>query len=347
MSFVPDYTNILDAVYNKQPKRIPLYEHNISDEFMENLTGKSFRSLINGDENDKKEYFRHYCAFFKDMGYDTVSFEQCITSVLPGAGALYKQTEPAIKDRADFEKYPWDEIEDSFFQSFQKNFEVLGEMIPDGMKAFGGPGNGLFEIVQDLVGYQELCFLSVDDPDLYRDLFVQSADIMKRIWKRFLDQFTDTYCVCRFGDDLGFGTQTLIPERDIKQHLIPRYKEIVSLIHDYNKPFLLHSCGCIFGIMDDLINTVKIDAKHSNEDTIAPFKKWIDLYGEKIGNFGGIDVGILCERTREEIAEYVKEVYHNSVGHGGFAIGSGNSIPEYVPVDGFLAMVDTVRSIRE
>lgn len=347
MSFIPDYKNIVDAVYNKQPKRTPLYEHNISDEFMENLMGIKFRELINGDDNDKKEYFKNYCGFFKSMGYDTVSFEQCITSVLPGAGALYKQTEPVIKDRADFEQYPWDEVEDKFFQTFQRNFEILREIIPHSMKAVGGPGNGLFEIVQDLCGYQELCYISVDDPELYEALFVKAADMMKKIWKRFLKQFSDLYCVCRFGDDLGFGTQTLLPERDVKKLLIPRYTEIVSLIHSYNKPFLMHSCGYIFGIMDDLINTVKIDAKHSNEDTIAPFKKWIDLYGDRIGNFGGVDVGILCEKSKDEIEAYVKEVYYSCVGNGGFAIGSGNSIPEYVPVEGFLAMVETVRKIRE
>ncbi|MDR1030283.1 MAG: hypothetical protein LBL76_05370 [Treponema sp.] len=46
------------------------------------------------------------------------------------------------------------------------------------------------------------------------------------------------------------------------------------------KPFLLHSCGCIFKVMDDLI-AARIDAKHSNEDAIAP-------YGRRIGNFGGL-----------------------------------------------------------
>jgi uroporphyrinogen decarboxylase len=32
--------------------------------------------------------------------------------------------------------------------------------------------------------------------------------------------------------------------------------------------------------------------------------------------------------------------------HGGIAIGSGNSIPEYVPDEGYLAMVETVRKMR-
>lgn len=53
--------------------------------------------------------------------------------------------------------------------------------------------------------------------------------------------------------------------------------------------------------MDDLIQTVGIDAKHSNEDKIAPFSTWIEKYGDRIGNFGGVDVDILCQKNRQEI----------------------------------------------
>ncbi len=115
------------------------------------------------------------------------------------------------------------------------------------------------------------------------------------------------------------------------------------------KPFLLHSCGCIFEVMDDLIDTVKIDAKHSNEDQIAPFTEWVERYGNRIGNFGGIDTGVLCTQTPETIREMtldclkrIEQIPH----HGGIAFSSGNSIPDYVPTDRYLAMVEAVRDWR-
>ena len=46
-----------------------------------------FTGLINGDSSDKAEFFRHYNGF-QEMGYDTVSFEQCIGPAMPGSGAL-------------------------------------------------------------------------------------------------------------------------------------------------------------------------------------------------------------------------------------------------------------------
>ncbi len=345
--FTPDYNNILDAARNVRPKRIPLYEHIICDDIMEKILNIQFKELINGDDSDKKEYFRSYTRFFKEMGYDTVSFERCIVLILPGSGALADPTkEGVIKNRDDFEKYPWDELTDRYFRAFSRDFELLREVMPEGMKAIGGPGNGVFECVQDLVGYTELCFLSVDDPDLFSDLFIAVGKTMYRIWNRFLEQYGDIYAVCRFGDDLGFKTTTLLQPEIIKNHIIPQYKKVIELVHSFNKPFLLHSCGRIFDVMEDLINVAKIDAKHSNEDQIAPFSEWVDRYGDRIGNFGGVDTDHLCRKSTEEIREIVKDVMTYCNDKGGFALGSGNSIPDYVPVEGYLAMVEAAREFR-
>ena len=90
-----------------------------------------------------------------------------------------------------------------------------------------------------------------------------------------------------------------------------------------------------------------IDAKHSNEDVIAPFDEWLTRYGNRIGLFGGIDVDILCQSSPEEVYEQVLtkgRQYRDAA--KGFALGSGNSIPDYVPVDGYLAMVRAAQQLR-
>lgn len=346
MSFTPDYHNILDAACNRVPKRLPLYEHLISDKIMEQITGESFAHLHSGNDEELNTYFSHYCNFFKEMGYDTVSFECCAGAAMPGSGALGGHIKGVISDRKSFEEYPWDSIPERYFSMYHRDLEALRANMPEGMKAIGGVGNGIFECVQDLVGYEDLCYLAVDDPDLYQELFQKVGDTLYTIWKRFLEEYGDIYCVCRFGDDLGFKSTTLLSADDIKELIIPQYQRIISLVHDHQKPFLLHSCGCIFNIMDDLINVAKIDAKHSNEDQIARFPVWVERYGEKIGNFGGIDTDVLCRETPESIREYVLDVIDKCIGHGGFAFGSGNSIPDYVSPQGYLAMVKTVREYR-
>ena len=252
-----------------------------------------------------------------------------------------------IQSREDFEKYPWNKIPDWFFEQNAVYFELLAEEVAKhaGMMAVGGPGYGVFETVQDITGYTNLCYMSYDDEELYEDLFKAVGDVYRTIWSRFVKDYASCYCVCRMGDDLGFQSGTLIPHDHIRKHILPVYKDLVKIVHDSGRPFLLHSCGRIFPVMEDIIAT-GIDAKHSNEDSIAPFSEWIRLYGERIGNLGGIDMNILCLKSREEIRAAVFKTIEESIDHGGFALGSGNSIPDYVPVEGFMAMNEAANEFR-
>ena len=100
-----------------------------------------------------KNILRNYCEFYKKMGYDCVSYECGIANIMPGSGVLEEMCEGAIQTRADFERYPWDKINELYFKKYSVNIECLISMLPEGMKIIGGIGNGVFECVQDLVGY--------------------------------------------------------------------------------------------------------------------------------------------------------------------------------------------------
>lgn len=345
--FVPDYTNIENAARNLPSARIPLYEHNIAPTFMERMTGKQFAALQTGSPSDKREFFRHYNDFQRKMGYDAITFECCITSILPGGGALGGHKKGVIQTRRDFEEYPWDTLCDRYFDAFSEDFRALRDTMPEGMRAIGGVGNGVFECVQDLVGLEDLCYMKVDDEELYRDMFTAVGDLLVQIWQRFLTEFGDVYCVCRFGDDLGFRSSTLLHEEDVRTRILPQYARVVRLVHQAGKPFLLHSCGCIFNVMEDIIAVAGIDAKHSNEDAISPYREWIDRYGDRIGNFGGLDTDALCDVNPCDIAAYTEAVYEVCAAKGhGIAIGSGNSIPDYVSEARYQTAIETLRRLR-
>lgn len=345
--FQPDYRNIVKSARNIEVERLPLYEHNVSYEKIGEIMGVDMMSLYNGDDKDIHEFFRVYCKFFKEHGYDVVTFEQCIGMIMPGAGALGdSRVIPVIQDEDDFKKYPWEDIPELYFKEYSRYFQALRDEMPEGMKAIGGVGNGIFECVQDLTGYQGLCYISADDEELYHELFRKVGETNLKIWQRFMKEFGDVYCVLRFGDDMGYKSNTLLSTDDTKNLILPQYKPIVDLVHSYDKPFLLHSCGKIFEVMDDLIDKVGIDAKHSNEDQIAPFPVWVDKYGDKIGNFGGADVNVVCGSTKQELKEYILDVIKKSKRHGGFAFGTGNSIPTYVPTENYLNMIEIVREYR-
>lgn len=345
MVFQPDYRYMLDVLANRRPARLPVYEHIISIPTMEAILGQPFGTLETGNDRDLNEFFHHYCRFWQQMTYDTVSYEVCITEILPGPGAI-KGGKGPIQTRADFERYPWYDLEARYWELAERKFTALRHNLPAGMAAVGGVGNGVFEISEDLVGFEYLAYMQADDPQLLSWLYAKIGDLMEAIWQRCLDQFGDLFAICRMGDDLGYKTRTLTSPRNIRQFVIPQYQRVISLIRQSGHPFLWHSCGNIFTIMDEVID-LGINAKHSNEDVIAPFETWIERYGDRIGLLGGIDVDILCRSTPAEIVElvYTRGRQYRHLAKG-YALGSGNSIPDYVPVDGYLAMLQAAQKIR-
>lgn len=342
----PDYRMLVDAVNNRKPGRLPFYEHIIGPDHMERHLDRNFSGLLYGDAGDRREYFRTVSGFFRDHGYDTVSYEVCVIEILPNAGALTSQTPGPIQDRESFESYPWEALPEMFWQTASPRLEALRETMPDGMKAVGGVGNGIFEIAQDLVGYTQLCLMLEDDPPLFADLLQRIGRLHRTLWKRVLADFGDVFAVCRIGDDLGFKSSTLLAPRTLIERVIPEYRLIVQMVHEAGRAYLQHSCGRIFDVMDAWIDA-GINAKHSNEEAVCPFDEWIERYGDRIGVVGGIDTDRLCRMPPDDLYEFVlEEATRFRRKAKGYALGSGNSIPGYVPPDGFLAMSRAGLEIR-
>lgn len=342
-----NYRYFLQAMTNEKPDRMPIYEHHIDPGFMAKALNKPMIERLNGTTAEKKAYFKDFVDFWQNHGYDIVTFERGIPEVCPGSGCLRIHAAPVLTSQEAVKNYPWDKIADLFFEENAPYFEIFAEEIlkRDNIRGVGGPGYGIFETVQDLVGYTEMCYMMYDDPELLDLIFEKVRNLYVEIWSRFLKDYAAPYCVCRMGDDLGFKSETLIPHDLIRKNIVPGYRAVVDLVHDSGRPFILHSCGKIFPIMEDLLGT-GIDAKHSNEDDIAPFHKWVADYGDRICNLGGIDMNILCLDAPEDIAKKVLTTIEENIEFGGFGLGCGNSIPDYVPVEGFCAMNNAANAYR-
>jgi uroporphyrinogen decarboxylase len=343
--FTPDYTNLLSVLNNEKPKRLPVYEHHIDATFISKALGEELNPA-DLKAAELTEYYRKIIGFWKDMTYDGFDFEAAICDILPGHGAIMGGMKGPVQTRDDFEKYPWKEIPKIFKEKYIPHFEAIRKELPIGMKAYGGCGYGIFEASQDLVGFEPLCVMQCLDPDLFSDLFVRIGDLWVELWNWVISNYHDLFVFYRMGDDLGHKTSTMLEPDIIRQHILPQYRRVIDLVHASGKKFLLHSCGRIFPLMEDIIG-LGIDAKHSNEDQIAPFMEWIEKYSGRIGLFGGFDLNLLVLEKPDYVYQTVLErgtLYRSKA--AGYGLGSGNSIPGYIPVDGFMAMIDAVKEIR-
>lgn len=345
-NFEPDYRHIIDAAYNREAKRLPLYEHGFDATVVEKILGREVVPLLTGNLADKTEGLRRVCKFAVRHGYDCIPFEALVCSIIQDGQGIMGHGKTLVSTMDELERYPWHEKKAEYIDKFRESFEALRAALPSGMKAVGGIGNGLFETVQDFIPYQDLALIQIDEPDMFAELWRRVGDLQFSLWSWLLENHADCFAVCRFGDDLGFKSALLLNPADIRTHILPQYKRIVDLVHANGKPFLLHSCGRIYDVMDDLIDIVGIDAKHSNEDAIDTFDVWVDRYGDRIGNFGGVDMNVLTNDTPDEVKAYMNALLPKLKGRGGIAVGSGNQISWYTVPENFIAMTEAVGEWR-
>jgi uroporphyrinogen decarboxylase len=118
------------------------------------------------------------------------------------------------------------------------------------------------------------------------------------------------------------------------------------MAHASGRPYFLHSCGNLAAIMEDLIEDVRIDGKHSYENGIMPVQEFQKKYGHRIAVLGGLDINILTRSTPSEVRREIGKLMDECGPRGRYAVGSGNSVPSYIPVQNYLAMVEEAVSRR-
>jgi uroporphyrinogen decarboxylase len=142
-------------------------------------------------------------------------------------------------------------------------------------------------------------------------------------------------------DDWGFKTQTIFDPDNMRRYVFPWHKKIVEAIHLQGKPAILHSCGNIYGMLDEIIDDLGYDAKHSFEDVILPVEKAYQQWSNRIAILGGIDMDFLATGEPGKIAERARNLLRMT-GSKSYALGSGNSIPEFIPTENYLAMISVI-----
>ena len=69
-------------------------------------------------------------------------------------------------------------------------------------------------------------------------------------------------------------------------------------------------------------------------------------YGHRIAHLGGIDVDFICRANEQQIRERVRKTLVSCFEGGGYCLGTGNSVANYIPVENYLAMQDEGRNFR-
>jgi len=345
---VPDAGRFLEILAGRRIGPPPLVEYLVDEAVMKPIvTGLLNRiwSPYGPDRTSQKSWLDNFIDFWFRLGYDIVRFEAALpfpasrTSAadmtsITGRRDWADEHGGLIRTWADFERYRWPRVEDMDFFPF----EYIGRNLPEGMGFVACHAGGVFEHLSWIMSYEGLCFALTDDSELVRAV----ADRIGRLQEEFYRNLFELPNLTALfpGDDMGFRSGTLLSPQDLRSLILPWHKRYAAMAHQRELPYFIHSCGNLEGIMEDLIEDVGIDGKHSFEDAIVPIEEFQGRYADRLAALGGVDVNLLAKGTEEEVRRRVRRLIEICGGRGRFAIGSGNSIPSYIPVENYLAMVD-------
>ncbi|HMB01079.1 MAG TPA: uroporphyrinogen decarboxylase family protein [Spirochaetota bacterium] len=330
----PDFNNLLKILSQKKPERPTLFEFGLNIKLQQRLFALT----------DERDPARVDPEIMKLHAYRNAGYDYVITQ-LPGF-QLYRQL-PAhaekqsfslnegqdITDRESFLKYKWPDPENIDLTLFKK----IEEELPHGMKVIiMGPG-GVLENVIYLTGFENLCMLLYDDPSLVNDIFTAVGSRLLRYYE--IAAAIPCVGACMLNDDWGFKTQTMLKPGQLRQNVFPWHKQAVAAVHAQHKPAILHSCGQYETIIEDVITDMQFDGRHSYEDTIVSVEDAYEKLQGKIAVLGGIDVDYICKYSPAEVYERSRVMLRRTAVRGGYALGSGNSIPAYVPDENYWAMI--------
>ena len=198
----------------------------------------------------------------------------------------------------------------------------------------GGYLNNAFAQVYNEIGMEEFLYIYSDAPELIIDLVnfnLERAAKMVDLIAEEKKPFGIFYA-----DDMAYKSGPLINPSFFNKGYYKGLKKLVDAIHGRGMYVMFHSDGCLYQMLDGLIDT-GIDFLNPIEIMAGmDIKKIHDRY-PKIVMAGGIDVSELLPYGKpEDIKRAVRKAIGDS--EGKILVGSSTELHSEVPLENFLAM---------
>lgn len=335
MEFKPDFKRLLKVLMREgEPDILPLYEFFVDDSVARRATGE--KGLVDAQIGFFFRMGYDYAPIYTNFSYERYTLEAKKNS-LPSTRSFVDENKGIIETRRDFDEYRWPVIDDGA----AKYVAEASAKLPDGMKMIYLLPAGILENVMWLMGYIPFSYAIADDEQLVWDMFEKIGENHLAIMRRCLERCERRKLgAVAMGDDMGFSHSTMISPALLRKFVFPWQKQVADLAHEYGVPFILHSCGNLETVMDDLIDFVGIDAKHSFEDKIMPVSDAKKKYGGRVAILGGVDMSYLCTAEWNDLEAYIANTIQSCAPGGSYALGTGNSLADYVPMQSFQVLLD-------
>lgn len=327
----PDFERLLKALRRGEPDRVPLAELLMDAEAKEAFLGRPVRSVA--DDVD----------FWYRAGYDYIclpprfSFDYWRGVPVQDGVARYerhwgREDSGLIQDWADLEKYPIPTLDQVDFGPFDE----VGRHLPDGMRVVARFGD-IFTTAWQAMGFTPFCYAMYEQEDLVAHLMEGLGRLVYGIFE-VMSQY-DVVGAMWYSDDIAYATGLMVTPDFYRRYLFPWMKKIGDLCHDRGLPYIYHTDGVLWEVMDDLL-ACGIHALQPIEPAAMDIREVKRRYGDRLALIGNVEVDLLARGTEEQVRAEVRRLLREVAPGGGYCLGSSNTIAYYVRPENYRAMID-------
>ncbi len=338
----PDIEGFLKTLRNHKANHIPIAELGIHPLIKEKFLSKKIITL----EDEVEFWYKAGYDYIKlqpkaDFNPMQIGLSENVS--YNDDGTIFRkwasENEGVITNDDEFEKYVFPSTNDFDYT----NLENVKNLLPEGMGVIGQYGD-IFTMTWEMMGFESFSFALFENEKLIKNLNDKLGNLVLDMFKNFCE--LDSVKVLWYSDDIAYTNGLLVSPDTLDKYFFPWLKKIGDLAKKYNKPLIYHSDGILFDVMDKIIDC-GVNALHPIEPKAMDIVEVKKRYGTKLCLIGNIDVDLLSRGTEAEVKKNVLYNIENVGTHGGYCVGSGNSIPEYVKFENFITMIETVKEFNK
>ncbi len=346
----PDFERLETALRVQESDRVPLFEVGVDREVKEAFLGRRV-----GDSHADGYDLQADVEFWTQAGYDFIFLypdnlilrqarldaENTASNTATAYGESSErkwapEKTGAIASMEDFERYPWPEPQDIDYSIFDE----VGSRLPEGMKVLAGLGGGPFIVSWHLMGFETFCIALSEDPELAEAVVNRVKSILDAVATTLAEY--DCIGAVLLGDDIAYTEGLMFSPRFLRKYLFPWQKSKCEQFRKKGLPTLYHSDGDLEQVLEDIL-AVGFRGLHPIEPKAMDIRKLKKTIGPRICLLGNVDLGhTLTRGTPEEVRREARKRIEEIGPGGGYCLGSSNSVTNYVPLENYRAMIETV-----
>ncbi len=304
-----------------------------------------------------EELIQRFNSDFRRVGLNVIPPQITDNTYEGGFGIKYKKAVPheyfdvyysplAASDNLDELKMPDPDTPELYYGLRDRAHDLYENSDYAIFADFGVPG--FYETSQKVRGYENLsCDLLLNRKFIF-DLYDRLLELQKRFFDNYLNEVGRYAVAIGYADDLGMQDRLQMSPETYREVIKPYHKKIFSFIHEKaDVKILLHSCGAIEPIIDDLIDA-GVDIFNPLQTRAAGMSPEILMqkYRGKAAFWGGMDEQhILPYGTKEEIQNEVNRMM-SVMGRSGYIFGPGHNIQEDTSPENIITMYEAAKEYR-